>query len=88
MSRVFVHLSVSYPNLNICLRGLKMMNAHNFLIVFPCNIGERQLLHNLYSKTYKPAKGSLSSSSQLLLHVYSTVFYSPTTWLDFYFQGN
>ena len=41
MSRVFVHLSVSYPNLNICLRGLKMMNAHNFLIVFPCNIGER-----------------------------------------------
>ena len=41
MSRVFVHLSVSYPNLNICLRGLKMMNAHNLLIVFPCNIGER-----------------------------------------------
>ena len=69
---VVVQLSMSYGNLNVCLGGLQIMRAHSFLNFIFLVIREKNSFFrecNLYSKTYKPSKESLSSS-HLSLHQY------------------
>ena len=64
--RVVVQLSVSYCLLNVRLKGLQTITARIFCeFHFPYNKEERLTSYSffrerkLYSKTYKPAEGTL-----------------------------
>ena len=79
---------LNYGNLIVSLSGLQTMSAHSFLNLisfvirvenFLCNKGGKwiyilSLERNLYSKTFKLAKGSLSSSQLFVTSLHTNKY--------------